>query len=535
MATYTLTGRSLRLALHAAAAASPDAGVDALRAAWVALQRLRHTLEEGVTAAALRPSASESPLPSAEHDPAQLARILELLAPYVLGERQLNRDVDADALRCWIMLINLGGAGALIQHVGDVDGVSLLAQMSQVVTTRALADPDRADNRARWRVTPYLRDVCALGVAVLAVELVRFQAQDTATATAAGMASSGTALAVARALGAQAHEAMARLAERASGGAADNRRNKEGVDALSVLDKVQAAYMSVLAPDKLGAVAAGGPAAKLVSWMPVALPVLCVAVLLSDGTAGAFEAMGNIWVVAALAGVLLLAGASWLAPRLLYGGNDPAQTRERAARVSRLLVEMALYLRPQRSADAVDGELLYTLVEAAPRPAPATAAAASSPGLDGNDRAGAIGNYATATMAGGAEKQDRKGVHEEEEDEGGERASAAGATAVQAAAGAAEDIDEAAMLQMMQVAQGLGKVVCESLGVDANTSTEADTVAMPFPPELLATLEKLERMMRDSGADPAEIEKITARVALVRGLQSRAAENNGSAASDTTS
>ena len=109
--------RPLRYAELASRAASSTSTTAEKTLAWSNLQRLRHALEEMmgppeddesseelvVTAANAATSTSE-PFEQVGY------RLMQCIAPYVLGDREVTLNVDADAVRCYVILLDLGCA-----------------------------------------------------------------------------------------------------------------------------------------------------------------------------------------------------------------------------------------------------------------------------------------------------------------------------------------------------------------------------------------------------------------------------------------
>ena len=196
--------------------------------------------------------------------------------------------------------------------------------------------------------------------------------------------------------------------------------------------------------------------------------------------------------------LLLCSLLPWLAPLLLK--RDHGAT-ERATRVSKMLVEMAMYLR--QSSKATWGEYSFGDFDS-----------------EEKEKAGEETKNTEQDTAQGKTKGDAL-------------------TKVQAKE---ENVSQASLEQngddvraMLSSVRGLGDLVLQAMGGDKTMKSVADpdtssdpeirqgnsgelSVQVPFPPELLDKMISLEKMLRENGGDPAEIAKAAERVQLLKTL-----------------
>ena len=480
--TTSLAGRALGFALRAAGASEGTAGPAARAAAFANLQRLRHLLEDRSEGGPAHPAHVPSDI---------LVRILELIAAYTHGTRMLNRDVDADAVRITIMLFRMGGVEALAERQ-----CGLLESYGAVFSARARARPRLAAEAKHWKTSAFLCDLCGMAVAVMAVEVVRLQ-QSSNAVLRTRVAPVGRTL----------HSTMSALSDRGKTGKNDAKTNLKHTDTISILDKVQVAYMRVLRPEAWYSRVGGSG-----RWVAVAIPAMLAAGVWYEGGWGEFRRNDN--GVLTIIGVLLLLCSTlpWVAPWLLQRDHGAV---ERAARVSGMLVEMAMYLRPAGGADecaggsgsgggttAVWGEYMFGVFDEVGSEAGGSVVEEGCRGAEGHtgdeagDREGDVRAMLASVRGLGdlvvhAIKADKTGV-------------AMGAPALPAEAEGEEE--ERGGKEEEEVLQR----------EDGNLS-----VQVPFPPEMLEKMVTLEKMLREKGGAPEEIAKAAERVQLLKSLLER--------------
>ena len=462
MSTTSVPGRLLGYALRAAGASEDSAAPAERAAAWANLQRLRHLLEDVSSTGEVVPADT-------------LFRVLELIAPYAHGTRTLNEAVDADAIRVSAMLFGIGGVEALADRQ-----CALLESYGAVFSARACARPHLAVEAKRWKTTTFLCDLCGMTVAVMAVQIVRLRHSKNASLR-------DRIVPVGRML----HETMSKLSDREKNIAAASKRTDN--DAISVLGKVQAAYMRVLRPNTwYGQVGGDG------RWVALAMPVMLAAGVWYEGGWSEFRRNDNGLLTSIGMLLLLCSLLPWLAPLLLK--RDHGAT-ERATRVSKMLVEMAMYLR--QSSKATWGEYSFGDFDS-----------------EEKEKAGEETKNTEQDTAQGKTKGDAL-------------------TKVQAKEA---NVSQASLEQngddvraMLSSVRGLGDLVLQAMGGDKTMKSVADpdtssdpeirqgnsgelSVQVPFPPELLDKMIALEKMLRENGGDPAEIAKAAERVQLLKTL-----------------
>ena len=130
--SFDLPLRYAELASRAASSTSTAAGKTL---AWSNLQRLRHALEEMIGPPDLGESSSVSCTYWQLSEPFEQVgyRLMQCIAPYVLGDREVTLNVDADAIRCYIILLDLGCAKILYDNDRP-----LLQNLGNTVMARAL-------------------------------------------------------------------------------------------------------------------------------------------------------------------------------------------------------------------------------------------------------------------------------------------------------------------------------------------------------------------------------------------------------------
>ena len=225
------------------------------------------------------------------------------------------------------------------------------------------------------------------------------------------------------------------------------------------------------------------------------------------------------YVIVGLCLVLLFSIGTFLVPYVF--GSNVLQKLKRAQKISRMLVDMSIHLRPSAN-DFTLSKTRGTYIV--------------SPGAREKDEA--ISNDALKKQ-----KQLTSIVEEEDVDADAsiqhtttkeEDMAALQNMMLQINGGKDQDIQETR--ELMTTVQELGKVTVDSLGLHpknennndkdddnsgnaTNTNTDAaDAVTIPFPFELLTKLEKLEKMMVESNADPIEIENISNKIKFAKEL-----------------
>lgn len=465
--TTSLAGRVLGFALRAAGASEATAGPAARATAFANLQRLRHLLEDGPA-----------------HVPVDIiVRALELIAPYTHGTRMMNRDVDADAVRIAIMLFGMGGVEALAEQQ-----CGLLESYGAVFSARARARPHLAAEAKHWKTSAFLCDLCGMAVAVMAVEVVRLQQSSDDAVLRTRVAPLGRTL----------HETMSTLSNRGMAGKNGAKANLKHDDAISVLDKVQAAYMRVLRPDAWYSRVGGSG-----RWVSVAMPAMLAAGVWYEGGWDEFRRNDN--GVLTIIGVLLLLCSTlpWVAPLLLKRDHRAA---ERAARVSEMLVEMAMYLRPAGGGEGAGG----------------SGSGGGTTAVWGEYMFGVFDEVG-GEVGGNMAEEDRRSAEGHTCADTGDR--------------------EGDVREMLASVRGLGNLVVHAIKADetagaamgapalpADEDEEENvlqredgelSVQVPFPPEMLEKMVTLEKMLREQGGAPEEIAKAAERVQLLKRLLER--------------
>jgi hypothetical protein len=274
---------SLRHATLAATNQRTTATLPEKALAWTSLQRLRHNLEEL--------QASGRPAHAEQHG----HRVVHAISSYLLGEREVTFNVDADALRCWVLLLDLG----VVPMMYSQQATALLVDIGDTVLARALSilSPDLQD---QWHTTPYLCDICGIATATLAVHLSL--CLDTFGHDAEDTPAHGDL----KALGARLHAALKKLG---------SLRHGDVLKTSQTMDHLQVAYMSALRPARASRC---GPCATAcaspISVIPVLLPVLCAYAIMTEG--GFQAAFQNMYVVVGLVVVVVLAVLALAVPCL---------------------------------------------------------------------------------------------------------------------------------------------------------------------------------------------------------------------------
>jgi hypothetical protein len=238
----------LRYAELASKSSDPTSKDDDILFAWKNLKRLRHSLESMV-----EEGIPESNISTNSRD-SELFRLLQCVAPYILGEREVTFNVDSDALRCWILLLDLGIANILCEK--DID---LLLNIGSFVMARALSIISE-NLQQQWLTSPYTCDICGLATATLVVQL-------------------STNISVRNAkvkeLGTKLHASLKKLG---------SLRDEKVLQTSETMDHLQVAYMSALQP-------ASGPCSSFfkmfagspMALIPIVLPIICAYAIMMEG------------------------------------------------------------------------------------------------------------------------------------------------------------------------------------------------------------------------------------------------------------
>ena len=303
----TQFNRILRLAELASKANAFTATEQNKTLAWSNLQRLRHALEE-----LIGPPDGDSEIPISmlqqqfkdhqllQTNDAQITRpfnqigyrLMQCLAPYLLGDREVTFNVDADAMRCWILLLDMGVVNILYRK-----DFPLLQNIGDTVMARALSILSM-EMQEQWTTNPYLCDICGLATASLAIQLSlciddvasidnhnqeqpeqqeQNEENEQNEKNETNLDSTSNFVKVKK-MGNRLHLTLEKLG---------SLRNDTQSKTAESMDHIQVAYMSVLRPSKMPSVmnSFGG----MMAFLPVLLPVLCGYLLYDHGWREALE------------------------------------------------------------------------------------------------------------------------------------------------------------------------------------------------------------------------------------------------------
>ena len=488
--------RPLRYAELAASAspASSSATEQGKALAWSNLQRLRHSLEELIGP----PDGDGDALLTTTNFNIKVGyRLIQCLAPYLLGDREVTLNVDADAMRCWVLLLDLGAARILCAK----DDRRLLLNIGDTVAARALSILSQS-MQDQWSTTPYMCDVCGLATAALAVQLSSLCLDEMDIDIKKDSAKKEVNAVKIKTLGTRLHATLEKL------GTLRSKKNslsqKDTLKTAETLDHIQAAYMSALHPSKMGSSLGG------LGLIPFLLPIVSSYALYDQG----WEALESWYVVVGLFFVTILALGAFLAPWMC--GPTAAAKLTHAHKISRMLVEMSIHLRPTKADFAAGKKRGIYIV---------------SPGA--RERKEEKENDAQRKQVSLCLSQSQLLTPIAEE----ETAPSCSNSVVRSTMTSEEEVKEAQAL--MTAVHELGKVTVNSLkGIDENAiaatainnnnkdndeggddeTNDPNSVRVPFPKELVEKLEKLEQIMRKSGASPDEVANIAQKVAFTKSL-----------------
>jgi hypothetical protein len=215
--------------------------------------------------------------------------------------------------------------------------------------------------------------------------------------------------------------------------------------------------------------------------------------------------------------IVLLAVGALAAPYFCRASTS--SKKDKAFRISKMLVEMSMNLRPTKQEFKMGKDRGVYIV---------------SPSTDGVVESNEKGNRNTPGKPEKKIEQQNNQQHQQHQQQKGKIEG----KRILVPLLSNDEIEQGRRL--ISAVKELGNVAVSSLGVATSlnevqkegstaTSADSDSVKIPFPKELLETLEKLETMMKAKNANVIEIEKISEKISMIRNLTNfnneRKAEN----------